>query len=81
MREQDLLRIVRNMLSQVVDLVDSTGDEKKISAVLLNVRNGAAGFLSLLDEVILDRTLDDMEELDVVPEDDELIKGKDRSIE
>ena len=52
MEEQDLFRIVRNMLSSVVDLVDSSGDETKLPAVLLNVRNSAAGFCSLLDEVI-----------------------------
>jgi len=52
MDEQDLLRIIRNMLSSVVDLVDSSGDETKLPAVLFNVRNSAAGFCSLLDEVI-----------------------------
>jgi len=51
MNEQDLLRIVRSMLSAVVALVDSNGDEE-ISAVLRNVRDGTAGFCSLLDEVI-----------------------------
>ena len=53
MNEQDLLRIVRNMLSSAVDLVDSN-DETQISAVLRNVRDGAAGFCSLLEEVIVD---------------------------
>ena len=52
MNEQDLLRIVRNMLSSVVDLVDSSGGDIEISAVLRNVRNGTAGFCSLLEEVI-----------------------------
>ena len=52
MNEQDLLRIVRNMLSSVVDLVDSSGGDIEISAVLRNVRDGTAGFCSLLEEVI-----------------------------
>ena len=52
MNEQDLLRIVRNMLSSVVDLVDSSGGDIGISAVLRNVRDGTAGFCSLLEEVI-----------------------------
>ena len=52
MDEQDLLRIVRNMLSSVVELVDASGDETKLPAVLFNVRNSAAGFCSLLDEVV-----------------------------
>ena len=30
MDEQDLLRIVRNLLSSIVDLVDSSGDETEI---------------------------------------------------
>ena len=68
MKEQDLLRIVRNQLSSIVDLVDSSGDVSKIPAVLVNVRNGAAGFLSLLDEVILDRSIDDVDEVEELPE-------------
>jgi len=59
MDEQDLLRIVRNMLSSVVDLVDSSGGTK-IPAVLRNVRDGVAGFCSLLDEVIIDESLEDI---------------------
>jgi len=54
MNEQNLFRIVRNMLSSVVDLVDSSGEETTIPAVLRNVRDGTAGFCSLLDEVIDD---------------------------
>ena len=38
MKEQDLLRIVRNMLASVVDLMDSNV-ETGISAVLRNVRD------------------------------------------
>jgi hypothetical protein len=61
MDEQDLLRIVRNILSSVVDLVDSN-DETQVSAVLRNVRNGTAGFCSLLDEVIVDGAIEDISE-------------------
>lgn len=70
MSEQDLLRIVRNLLCSVVDLVDSSGDEKKTSAVLLNVRNGATGFISLLDEMILEGAIDEAEGLEDITEDD-----------
>ena len=59
MKEQDLLRIVRNLLGSVVDLMDSNV-ETKISAVLRNVRDGTAGFCSLLDEVIIDESLEDL---------------------
>ncbi len=55
MKEQDLLRIVRNMLSSVVDLVDSSGGETELPAVLHNVRDGAAGFCSMLDGVIAEK--------------------------
>ena len=57
MKEQDLLRIVRNLLGSVVDLVDSNV-ETKVSAVLRNVRDGTAGFCSLLDELIIDESLE-----------------------
>jgi len=67
MNEQDLLRIVRNILSSAVDLVDSSSNEKTLSAVLLNVRNGVEGFVSLLDEVILDDTISDVEGLKTSP--------------
>ena len=70
MNEQDLLRIVRNILSSAVDLVDSSGNEKTLSAVLLNVRNGVEGFVSLLDEVILDDTISDVEGLEDVTKED-----------
>ncbi len=60
MDEQDLLRIVRNMLSSVIDLVDSSGDETKIPVVLRNVRDGTAGFCSLLDEVIVEVGIEDI---------------------
>jgi hypothetical protein len=59
MNEQDLLRIVRNMLSSIVDLVDSN-KETQIPAVLRNVRDGAAGFCSMLDEVIDEEGLEDI---------------------
>jgi len=59
MKEQDLLRIVRNLLGSVVDLMDSNV-ETKVSAVLRNVRDGTAGFCSLLDEVIIDESLEDL---------------------
>ena len=68
MKEQDLLRIVRTILSSIVDLVDSS-NEKKIHPVLLNVRNGAVGFISLLDEVILDEVIE-AERLEDTPEND-----------
>ncbi len=68
MKEQDLLRIVRNMLASVVDLMDSNV-ETGISAVLRNVRDGTAGFCSLLDEVIVDESLEDLTD---IPEDDEV---------
>ena len=67
MNEQDLLRIVRNMLSSVVDLVDSNGETQ--IAVLHNVRDGAAGFCSMIDGVIDDEEV--LEDLTDVPEDDE----------
>jgi len=70
MNEQDLLRIVRDMLSLIVDLLDSSGDEKNTSAVLINVRNGAAGFISLLDEVIVYGAIDEAEALEEISEDD-----------
>jgi len=54
MDEQNILRIVRNLLSSIVDLVDASGDETEIPAVLLNVRNGAEGFCSMIDGVIGD---------------------------
>jgi len=57
MKEQDLLRIVRNLLGSVVDLMDSNL-ETKVSAVLRNVRDGTAGFCSLLDELIIDESLE-----------------------
>ena len=57
MKEQDLLRIVRNLLGSVVDLMDSNV-ETETSAVLRNVRDGTAGFCSLLDEVIIDESLE-----------------------
>ena len=60
MNEQDLLRIVRNMLSSVVDLVDSSSHETTIPTVLRNVRDGTAGFCSLLDEVIIDQSIEDI---------------------
>ncbi len=69
MNQQDLLRIVRNLLSCVVDLVDSSGNEKTIHPVLLNVKNGAVGFVSLLDEVILDATIE-AARLEEITEDD-----------
>ena len=59
MKEQDLLRIVRNLLSSVVDLVDSN-DKTHIPAVLRNARDGVAGFCSLLDEVIIDESIEDI---------------------
>jgi len=52
------------MLSSIVDLVDSADVTTRMPAVLLNIRNGAAGFLSLLDEVILDRAIDDVEDVE-----------------
>jgi len=59
MNEQDLLRIVRNLLTSIVDLVDSSGSDKaKIPAVLRNVRDGTADFCSLLDEVIIDESME-----------------------
>jgi hypothetical protein len=70
MNEQDILRIVRNILSSVVDLVDSGSNEKTSSAVLFNVRNGVEGFVSLLDEVILDDTISDVEGLEDVTTED-----------
>ncbi len=69
MNQQDLLRIVRNQLSCVVDLVESSGNEKTIHPVLLNVKNGAVGFVSLLDEVILDATIE-AARLEEITEDD-----------
>ena len=60
MNEQDLLRIVRNMLSSVVDLVDSSSHKTKIPALLRNVRDGTADFCSLLDEVIIDQSIEDI---------------------
>ncbi len=66
MKEQDLLRIVRNMLASVVDLMDSNV-ETEISAVLRNVRDGTAGFCSLLDEVIVE----EVEDLIEKPEDEQ----------
>jgi len=47
-----------------VDLVDSNNSEKKVSAVLLNVRNGTSGFVSLLDGVIVEEAanLEDLTE-------------------
>ena len=60
MKEQDLLRIVRNMLASVVDLMDSNAAETEISAVLRNVRDGTAGFCSLLDEMITDESIEDL---------------------
>ena len=59
MKEQDLLRIVRNLLGSVVDLMDSNV-ETEISAVLRNMRDGTAGFCSLLDEVIINESLEDL---------------------
>jgi len=69
MKEQDVLRIVRTILSSVVDLVDSS-NENKIHPVLLNVRNGAVGFISLLDEVILDEVIE-AERLEDSPQNDQ----------
>ncbi|MGA2611826.1 MAG: hypothetical protein ABSG38_00050 [Spirochaetia bacterium] len=66
MDEQDLMRIIRNMLSSVVDLVDSSGDGTEIPSVLSNVRDGVAGFCSMLDSVI-----DDDEGLEDVDDDTE----------
>ncbi len=66
MKEQDLLRIVRNILSSVVDLVDSNDTE---IAVLHNVRDGAAGFCSMIDGVIDDE--EGLEDLTDIPEHDE----------
>jgi hypothetical protein len=75
MDERDLLRIVRNMLTSVVDLVDSNGEETKIPAVLRNVRDGTAGFCSLLDELVIDANLEeiagDLEDLDERHKDEE----------
>ena len=56
------------MLSSIVDLVDSADVTTRMPAVLLNIRNGAAGFLSLLDEVILDRAIDDVEDVEDINE-------------
>jgi hypothetical protein len=67
MNEQDLLRIVRNILSSVVDLVDSN-DQMEIPAVLRNVRDGTAGFCSLLEEVIDDE--EGFEDITYEPEND-----------
>ncbi len=64
MKEQDLLRIVRNMLSSIVDLVDSNTSQTKLPVVLVNIRNGSAGFLSLLDEVIVDQAIDEAVEVE-----------------
>jgi len=71
MKEQDLLRIVRNMLSSIVDLVDSDTSGTKIPAVLVNTRNGSAGFISLLDEVIVNQAIEDASEVEDITE-----KGK-----
>ena len=60
MSDQALLRIVRNMLSPVVELVDSSGDETQIPALLRNVRDGVAGFCSLLDGVIDEAELEEI---------------------
>ena len=68
MNERDLLRIDRDMLSTIVDLLDSSGDEKSTSAVLLNIRNGATGFISLLDEVIIYGSIDEAEGLEDINE-------------
>jgi hypothetical protein len=46
------------MLSLVADLVDSS-DETKIRAVLRNVSDEVAGLCRLLDEVIIDESLED----------------------
>jgi hypothetical protein len=54
MDQQELLRIVRNLLASVVDLVDASGEQTVIPPILQNVRNGTAGFCSMLDEVIVD---------------------------
>ena len=59
MKEQDLLRIIRNLLGSVIDLMDSNV-ETEISAVLRNVRHGKAGFCRLLDELIIDESLEDL---------------------
>ena len=67
MKEQDICRIVRNLLSSVVDLVDSSSNGKKASSVLLNLRNGAEGFISLLDEIILDNSISEVEGLEDLP--------------
>ncbi len=70
MKEKDLSRIVRGILSSLVDLIDSSCEEKEMPPVLFNVRNGAAGFISLLDEVILDETIGEAGGLENVIEDD-----------
>jgi hypothetical protein len=54
MDQQELLRIVRNMLACVVDIVDVSSEQTEIPAVLRNVRNGTAGFCSMLDGMIVE---------------------------
>ena len=47
------------MLTSVVDLVDSN-DKTHTPAVLRNARDGVAGFCSLLDEMIIDESIEDI---------------------
>ncbi len=54
MDKQELLRIVRNLLASVVDLVDASSEKTEIPAVLHNVRDGTAGFCSMLDGMIVE---------------------------
>ena len=43
------------MLSSVVDIVDSSDNATENPSVLTNVRDGVAGFCSMLDSVIDDQ--------------------------
>jgi hypothetical protein len=54
MDERDLLRIVHNLLSAVIDLVDSTEDEGTLAAVLLDVKKETEKLVRLLDGVVDD---------------------------
>jgi hypothetical protein len=54
MDERDLLRIVHNLLSAVIDLVDSTEDEGTLTVVLLDVKKGTEKLVKLLDGVVDD---------------------------
>jgi hypothetical protein len=54
MDERDLLRIVHNLLSAVIELVDSTEDEGTLTAVLLDVKKGTEKLVRLLDDVVDD---------------------------